>query len=159
MEGRGGAGVCLNADARSLWVVAGFCGRPVSDVWEFTLEDQVWTERPEFSLAVPRSIYAGPVGGTTFPFFCFGGELENNTGHEQSDVYSADTLMLESSGSRVIATDGPAPSARGWTFGCRIEYAGQSCLALFGGIRAGDPKRFEPAAVRLGDLHILAPSE
>ena len=38
MEGRGGAGVFANSKTRSVWVVGGFCGRPVSDVWEFKLD-------------------------------------------------------------------------------------------------------------------------
>ena len=75
MEGRGGAGVFADAVTRSLWVVGGFCGRPVGDVWEF--DGSQWTEHDDFT-GTPRSIFSGPIAlNDTFPFLMFGGELEN----------------------------------------------------------------------------------
>merc|ERR1740129_1688004 len=118
MEGRGGAGVFANPKTRSVWVVGGFCGRPVSDVWEFKLDVMEWKERDDFTLPVARSIYAGPVGlGESFTFFMFGGELEHKGqaaydesgeyDHDVSGQYSSELLSLQPpEGSTVLATKG-----------------------------------------------------
>ena len=166
MEGRGGAGVCAHAGTRSIWVVGGFCGHPVGDVWEF--DGSQWKEHDSLKLPTPRSIFAGPVVlNDTFPFLMFGGELENKGqtaydetgeyGHGESGQYSAQTLRLERGGASHVTTVGTIPAARGWTAGCRVQYGHRLSFAVFGGIREGDASLGEPAGVRLGDLHVLVP--
>ena len=64
MEGRGGPGVF--AVDRSIWVAAGFCGRPMSDVWEYKTGPGAWQEHRKLSLPHARSIFASAPVGTAW---------------------------------------------------------------------------------------------
>ena len=104
MEGRGGAGLC--ASATSLWVVGGYCGRPVGDVWEYCLDRNEWVEHAAMKLAVPRSIFAcccveedpsdevAAAGGVSY-ILVFGGELVDASGNEDAGVYTNETLRID----------------------------------------------------------------
>ena len=101
MEGRGGAGLCASPSGTSLWVVAGFCGRPVGDVWEYHVGRKEWVEHPAMKLAVPRSIFAccvheGEAEGETegASIVVFGGELAAASGNEEAGVYTGETLSI-----------------------------------------------------------------
>lgn len=175
MEGRGGPGLCVigeGADA-SLVVVAGFCGRPMADVWEYRIVADEWSPRPDWTLPVARSIFAcGTLGsdaaGEAAEVCVFGGELKNydaaliEKGQDptlQASLYSSETLLLrsdKSDGSSVRVVDpGPSlPLARGWTAGCSAYMGGKRCFVVFGGVREGHEEG-EPSGVRLGDLLVL----
>eukprot|EP00658_Telonema_sp_P-2_P068053 TRINITY_DN5699_c0_g1_i1.p1 TRINITY_DN5699_c0_g1~~TRINITY_DN5699_c0_g1_i1.p1 ORF type:complete len:323 (+),score=48.73 TRINITY_DN5699_c0_g1_i1:200-1168(+) len=165
MEGRGGAGVCTVGPPEDprLVVVAGFCGRPVADVWEYQINAQTWQQREQLSLAVPRSIFAcgGPLfrDGHWIDVCVFGGELEPATGDEIAGKYSNDTVLLqldsEGCGVHALPIEGEVPAGRGWTSGTVVELGeGRMCFAVFGGVREG-AQPCEPVGVRMGDLLIL----
>ena len=167
MEGRGGAGVCVTGegDGARLWVVAGFCGRPVSDVWEYSIAAQVWRAREDLALPVARSIFAcgamtSDPRGTDTEICLFGGEVAPANGDGEAGKYSSETLVLRSGVDEkegcgvhlVPATESPA--ARGWTSGCVASMeGGKTGFVIFGGIKEGEEG--QPPGVRLGDLAIL----
>ena len=165
MEGRGGAGLCTAKG--SLWVLAGFCGRPVGDVWEYSIGGEAWVEHTEMQLAVPRSIFACFSGNGTLTVF--GGELTAAAGHAEAGVYTNEVLSIDISHGAgacggavtVVPVGGAEPAARGWTSGCRVEYRDRTSssaskrtgFAVFGGIGPG--RKGGAPGVRLGDLVIL----
>lgn len=168
MEGRGGPGFCVMSGNASLIVVAGFCGRPMADVWEYRIASQEWIERTDWQLPTPRSIFACGTFGDD-QICTFGGELENydaalkKKGQDptlQASLYTNETLLLQqesSAGNNIRIVDDllePPPVARGWTAGCNATMSGNSCFVVFGGVREGI-KGDEPSGVRLGDLSIL----
>lgn len=141
MEGRGGAGLC--SAGGSLWVLAGFCGRPVGDVWEYVPESKEWKDHPEMTLALPRSIFAccSGVGGDGEVLTVFGGELVAAAGNEEAGVYTDEVLSIAvghrgaaggggGGAATAVPVAGPVarsagrvrPAARGWTSGCRVQY-------------------------------------
>ena len=102
MEGRGGAGVCASSggpDPR-LWVIAGFCGRPVSDVWEYSMASGTWRAREDLRLPEPRSIFAcgvirgKPESGDELTIRVFGGELAAANANSEAGKYTDETLCL-----------------------------------------------------------------
>eukprot|EP00656_Telonema_subtile_P052006 TRINITY_DN7127_c0_g1_i1.p1 TRINITY_DN7127_c0_g1~~TRINITY_DN7127_c0_g1_i1.p1 ORF type:complete len:367 (-),score=57.12 TRINITY_DN7127_c0_g1_i1:187-1287(-) len=163
MEGRGGAGLCVVGppDDASLLVVAGHCGRPVGDVWQYHIGAEAWQPREQLAFTVPRSIFAcaGPMSLQGRIDVCvFGGELEAATGDKTAGKYSNETLLLqlgsEGGGVRTLPVEGEIPAGRGWTSGTVVQLGeGRCCFAVFGGIREG--VEGEPVGVRLGDLVIL----
>jgi hypothetical protein len=161
MEGRGGAGLVAGPGpmasnpTASLWVVAGFSGRPVGDVWEFALRTEKWVAHPEMQLTVPRSIFACCLDETAGRILVFGGELSAALGDEEAGKYSSESLSIALGGGAVtFPTTGVPPTARGWTSGCIVE--SKRAFVVFGGIRQGCQDEGEPAGVRLGDVVVLA---
>ena len=176
MEGRGGPGLCVIGRGKdaSLVVVAGFCGRPMADVWQYRIATDEWIERTDWTLPVARSIFAcgtlrSDDTGKEVEICTFGGELENfdaaliEKGEDptlQASLYSNETLVLSSgTNSSIVRTveyvGSTSPLARGWTAGCTALVEGKNCFVVFGGVREG--KEGEPSGVRLGDLLILNP--
>ena len=157
MEGRGGAGLVVVSPS-SLFVIAGFCGHPVGDVWEFELGARRWVAHPEMKLAVPRSIFACCMDEKAGRILVFGGELIGATGNNDAGTYSSETLSIALGGSSGVVrlpTTGTLPAARGWTSGCIVESKSDRAFVVFGGIRRGNQENDEPAGVRLGDLVVL----
>ena len=171
MEGRGGPGLCAighGANA-SLIVVAGFCGRPMADVWQYRIASAEWLPRADWNLPVARSIFAcgvltSDLTGEAVEICTFGGELENfdaalkEEGKDptvQASLYSNETLLLQSTSQssevHVTQSSSSCPAARGWTAGCTACVGGKPCFVIFGGIREGQEEG-EPSGVRLGDL-------
>ena len=157
MEGRGGAGLVATSRG-SLYVVAGYCGRPVGDVWEFDLSARSWMQHPELKLAVPRSIFACCLDEAAGRILVFGGELTDASGHDDAGKYTNETLFVAlggGGGAVLLPVMGELPAPRGWTSGCIVESESMRAFVVFGGIRRGRPDDGEPPGVRLGDVHIL----
>ena len=96
VEGRGGAGVC--ALGGSIWVLAGFCGRAMSDACEYNVGAGTWRARADLALPAARSIFACvgvPAPGLGGPqIVAFGGELAPASGNGDAGKYSDETLLL-----------------------------------------------------------------
>jgi len=173
MEGRGGPGLCVvgQGENASLIVIAGFCGRPMADVWQYHIRSGEWLARLDWQLPVARSIFASAtltsdLLGNSAEISIFGGELENYDAvliaegkdpTAQASLYSNETLLLHSASDQhsgvEIQPSAGCPTARGWTTGCTAYIEGKPCFAIFGGIREG--QEGEPKGVRLGDLAIF----
>jgi len=173
MEGRGGPGFCVIGEGQdvSLIVVAGFCGRPMNDMWQYHVARGEWVARVDLNLPVARSIFACGVltsdpRGEVAEICTFGGELENYDaalkaqGKDPTRVaslYTNETLLIrssaESSSVRVVESPATVPPARGWTAGCSACVETKPCFVMFGGVREG--QEGENSGVRLGDLWVL----
>ena len=183
--GRGGPGLCAlngkDGNDISLVVVAGFCGKPMSDVWQYYIAKDQWMQRKDWTLPVPRSIFAcGTLSEEEI--ITFGGELENfdstliEQGRDptlQASLYTNETLVLYSSAGKDGSSDDNTctsssvrvldfrsgdkniPPARGWTAGCSATVGGKPCFAVFGGVREGHKGSNEASGIRLDDFWIL----
>ena len=175
MEGRGGAGMCAHGD--SIWVVGGFCGHEMSDVWEYSIAGVYWRLRDDLILPVARSIFACdvvvPSSSSDPTIVVFGGELEPANGNDDAGKYSNDLVLLRptpsdgcsaGTGAGLLVLEATAgagaagawPCARGWTSGCTVQISERrACFAVFGGIREGAPEAGEPVGVRKSDLALF----
>lgn len=112
---RGGSAIFVNAAEDALFVVMGFAGKQLSDVWHFDLTAKQWSlveqaePRPE-----PRSVYASATVGDSF--LLFGGEREPSaTGHSGAGTFFDDAWRFDAQSrkwTKVELENGP--SARGW---------------------------------------------
>lgn len=114
---RGGSAIFVNAAEDALFVVMGFAGRQLGDVWQFDLAARRWSlvdidqsaPRPE-----PRSVYASASVGDHF--YLFGGEREPSaTGHSGAGTFFDDAWRFDARSrqwTKVELENGP--SARGW---------------------------------------------
>lgn len=173
MEGRGGPGLCVTREGQeaALVVIAGFCGRPMADVWQYHIASGTWLPLADWTLPMARSIFAfgtlmSDSLSKTAAICIFGGELENfdaaliAQGQDptlKASLYSNETLLLLSNPGlfsvQVVKSSKSLPVARGWTAGCSASVEGKRCFVAFGGVREGQDG--EPSGVRLGDLLIL----
>eukprot|EP00884_Botryococcus_braunii_P016719 jgi/Botrbrau1/3730/Bobra.0363s0015.1 len=119
IKGRGGAGVAVDANAAQLFVVGGFAGHELGDVYRFDFRAATWDSisTPKGPLR-PRSMFGGAhVIGQHLVVTC--GEVDpSDKGHEGAGKYVSDTCVLDlgdvEQGWRTLAPTGDAPEPRGW---------------------------------------------
>jgi N-acetylneuraminic acid mutarotase len=133
---RGGSAIFVNAAEDTLFVVMGFAGKQLGDIWQFDLASKSWslvpdsTPRPE-----PRSVFASASIGDQF--YLFGGEREPSaTGHSGAGTFFDDAWRFDAqtrTWKQVLLENGP--SARGWcAMSATAGDRGQQHLVLSGGL-------------------------
>jgi hypothetical protein len=94
---RGGSAIFVNAAEDALFVVMGFAGKQLGDVWHFDLTaKQLVTRRHDQSepRPEPRSVYASASVGDSF--YLFGGEREPSaTGHSGAGTFFDDAWRFD----------------------------------------------------------------
>eukprot|EP01079_Euglenida_sp_SAG-EU17-18_P003710 gene3710-691_t len=94
----------------SVWIVGGFCGREVGDVWQFSISSASWVARPDLALPTPRSIFACAsaevAGDSGWGILVFGGEDVPASGNAVAGKYFDEALLLQpdapEGGARVV---------------------------------------------------------
>jgi len=152
ISGRGGAGFIGSSDGRSLFVVGGFSGKEMNDVFKYDIESKTWATiyDAKDSPVQPFSVSCSALIGSQMIFF--GGEIDpSEKGHEGAGGFSNALQCFDSASgiitSMKLAPDSPVPTPRGWSDADAFE---QESLVVFGGL-TGDDKN----PVRLNDLWIL----
>ena len=157
ISGRGGPGFTASADEKSLFVVGGFSGKEMNDVFRFDIERKQWEEvySQDNTNVRPFSVSCVAIIEERLTFF--GGEVgESSKGHEGAGNFSADCQVFDgltgvSVSSTVLEDHVHKPCPRGWTYAAGW---GGNKLVLFGGLTGNDD-----APKRLNDVWVLKPTE
>uniref|UniRef100_A0A7S3PKB3 Uncharacterized protein n=1 Tax=Aplanochytrium stocchinoi TaxID=215587 RepID=A0A7S3PKB3_9STRA len=153
ISGRGGPGFTVSADNQSLFVIGGFSGKEMNDVFRYDIQAQTWKEiyAPKNSPVRPFSVSAGAVVSGRIIFF--GGEVEaSNKGHEGAGGFAQDCQAfdgVDGSLSPIQIVSDQFPTARGWA---AADVLGTDRLVVFGGLTGDDEN-----PVRLNDVWVLEP--
>jgi hypothetical protein len=149
MRGRGGPTLEPSADGKALYVIGGFAGEEMGDMYRFDLSSQTGSEVS--STFRPRSVCASatlcPVQDSAGIVAVFGGEVDASMkGHEGAGDFANDLVLLDDGGSvHTVEYDSKElPGHRGWACACAIS---PTSLVVVGGLAGNDAN-----PVRLGDV-------
>jgi N-acetylneuraminic acid mutarotase len=169
IKGRGGAGLAVSND--SLWVVGGFSGQEMNDVFKYDLSTQAWdavADGGEGLLPAKKSVFgiathvhASQSSSSSSSCECqhvnhiivFGGEVEaSDQGHAGAGQFSNDLYCFDAqkqSWHNLQPTNGndddiKCPESRGWMAATSIPGRG---VIIHGGVAESND--------RLGDLWLL----
>lgn len=158
ISGRGGASLIASKNEDKLFLVAGFAGKEMDDIYIYDLKSNLWKHLSQTRLPRPRSvcISAGIIIDVKHNFIAiFGGEVDpSNRGHEGAGGFSNDLLLIneETLEIKTISEENCGkmtwPTPRGWSSGSS-RGKGTNQLIIFGGL-TGDDKN----PVRLNDIWI-----
>ena len=152
--GRGGAGFVAVPSESALYVVGGFAGKEMNDVYRFNLDTQAWEgvhgDGAADNQIRPFSVSCGGVlSDNTIVFF--GGEVDPSAkGHEGAGGFSNDCQLFDGTTGKYTGTTGAMtkPMTRGWTAAGVL--ADGKRLVVFGGLSGDDSN-----PLRLNDLWVL----
>lgn len=99
ISGRGGAGFAKSSDNSKLFVVGGFSGVEMNDIFAYDIKTQAWSEIspgtvrvPKFSVSSSATLHVGQEGVIVF----FGGEVQpSEKGHEGAGKCETVILLLK----------------------------------------------------------------
>uniref|UniRef100_A0A7S3QY44 Nitrile-specifier protein 5 n=1 Tax=Dunaliella tertiolecta TaxID=3047 RepID=A0A7S3QY44_DUNTE len=153
IKGRGGSRLIPSPDGK-LFVVAGFAGFELSDMYEFDTKSCTWSSLPTDGLPARSVFGAGVHTCDNKQALCqhsghlivFGGEIDPSTqGHAGAGDFSDDLLCWDrGQGWHKLSASGSGPCARGW-FASTLLPTGD--LVIHGGLDCSNK--------RLGDMFIL----
>ena len=154
IDGRGGAGFVAVPEHEMLYVIGGFAGKEMNDVFQYNLRTQVWQtvylHGTEDNKIRPFSVSCGGVlNGDLIVFF--GGEVDPSAkGHEGAGGFSNDCQFFSGKTGKFLGSnsDAPKPLQRGWTSAAVLADANR--MVVFGGLSGDDE-----SPVRLNDLWVL----
>lgn len=164
ITGRGGAGLAISSN--SLWVVGGFSGQEMNDVFKFDLTTQTWDAvadgEGEGYLPAKKSVFGigthVHISQSSYACEChhanhiivFGGEVEaSDQGHAgagqfSNDLYCFDAQKRSWHNLQPNNDDTECPESRGWMASTSIPGRG---IIIHGGVAESND--------RLGDLWLL----
>ncbi|XP_066915449.1 uncharacterized protein [Clytia hemisphaerica] len=157
IKGRGGASLVASNCGTKIFLLGGFSGKEMDDIYIYDLKSKVWKYTKELKLPDPRSvcISAGmQIPGKGRYIAIFGGEIsESSKGHEGAGGFSNQLILLNEDTLEVTIVnptndENGMPLQRGWSSGCSLP-SNKSQLAIFGGLSGNDEN-----PTRLGDLWI-----
>ena len=158
ISGRGGAGFTYSIDLKSLFIIGGFSGKEMNDVFRYDIEArryyEIYSHEDKNNPVRPFSVSCGGVLNNMI--YYFGGEVDpSQNGHEGAGDFSNEVQMLDGITGKVMTTHKIAgnekPLARGWSDAATfLDDNGNENLIIFGGLSGNDenPKR-------LNDIWIL----
>jgi len=157
IKGRGGASLIAANCGTKLFLVGGFAGKEMDDIYIYDLKSKVWNYLKDVTLPDPRSVCISAemqIAGKGNYIAIFGGEIsESSKGHEGAGGFSNKLILINEETLEVTIADpkndeSGMPLQRGWSSGCSLPN-NKNQLAVFGGLSGNDddPKR-------LGDLWI-----
>ena len=158
ISGRGGAGFTYSTDLKSLFIIGGFSGKEMNDVFRYDIEArryyEIYSHEDKNNPVRPFSVSCGGVLNNMI--YYFGGEVDpSQNGHEGAGDFSNEVQMLDGITGKVMTTHKIAgnekPLARGWSDATTfLDDNGNENLIIFGGLSGNDenPKR-------LNDIWIL----
>ena len=141
---RGGSSLCSfessneAAEPSCLYLVGGFKGEELDDVFKYDLAQDVWTQ--ESSMPRKLSVFAGSsvnndkliIDGKKVRLLVHGGEIDPSTkGHNGAGEFSSDIYAFNGDKWHILSNNhGEKPSNRGWHAGC---YGFDNKFYIFGG--------------------------
>ena len=159
IPGRGGAGFMPSADGKYLFIVGGFAGKEMNDVYRYDIEAQTMSkiyEQDDDQETNPLRPFSVSCGGVLHGLIhYFGGEVNpSQKGHEGAGGFSNEVQVLDGSTGKMdgkaVAISGQAPRDRGWTDAAVLREHGEDKLVVFGGLSGDDSN-----PIRLNDVWVL----
>lgn len=159
IAGRGGAGFMASTDGKYLFVVGGFAGKEMNDVYRYDIEAQTMStiyEQDDDQATNPLRPFSVSCGGVLHGLIhYFGGEVNpSQKGHEGAGGFSNKVQVLNGVTGKVESkaaeVSGPAPRDRGWTDAAVLHENDEEKLVVFGGLSGDDS---DP--LRLNDVWVL----
>ena len=162
IPGRGGAGFVNSSDSKSIFIVGGFAGKEMNDVFRYDIETQKYYEvcsQDDTNINNKLRPFSVSCGGVlNGNIYYFGGEVDpSQIGHEGAGGFSNDVQVLNGKTGNVIvdggklkSDDAMKPMERGWTDAATFIEDDVEKLVVFGGLSGDDDN-----PTRLNDLWVL----
>jgi len=163
--GRGGASLVASKAGDKLFLIGGFAGKEMDDVYIYDLNKKVWKFLTETKLPTPRSVCIST--GITVPgkgnfIAIFGGEVtESSKGHEGAGGFSNDLILINEETLKITTfkeedcgKTGPEsgwPLPRGWSSGCSER--SENTIFIFGGLRGDDNNPIRTNDLCIGKIY------
>ncbi len=142
---RGGPGLFVPTE-KDVFVVCGFNGKELDDVWHYSIEDKVWQRLPGGPGA--RSVFA--TANMNNRLVVYGGERDpGNQGHLGAGHFLGDVWLFDPfdrSWQEVKCEGRQVPQPRGWTEMCRLT---NDSVLVIGGLNEKNERLKDAWKLRL----------